>query len=165
MECLNCGGKMETRRENHRYTESGLDNVTLVGVEVRRCATCGEWELVLPRVEALHRSLALTLVRKRTRLTAKEVRFLRKYLGFSGEDFARRMHVAPETVSRWETGKQDMGWTAEMALRLMVVHEERMTDYHLAELEEVDVEKRQSELMAFQSVRTHWEPTDLGAQV
>lgn len=162
MECMECGGKMETRRENHRYTACGLPNVVLVGVEIPRCTACGTWELVLPRMEELHRTLALTLVKKRSRLTPQEVRFLRKSLGFSGASFAKRMHVAPETVSKWETGKQDMGWGAEMSLRLMVLLEQGVTDYHLEELELVE-EERKAEQMVLKPGRTHWTPAELAA--
>jgi transcriptional regulator with XRE-family HTH domain len=45
---------------------------------------------------------------------------LRKSLGWSGGDFARRMGVDPATVSRWENGAQDIGQVAERLLRLLV---------------------------------------------
>src|SRR5262249_13942609 len=53
------------------------------------------------------------LARQRARLRPEEVRFLRKYLSLSGPDFARIMDAAPETVSRWETGRQQMSLMAE----------------------------------------------------
>src|SRR5260370_42646785 len=46
MKC-ECGTEMKSRKENYRYTESGLDNVILLGVEVRRCPSCGLSEVVL----------------------------------------------------------------------------------------------------------------------
>ena len=47
--------------------------------------------------------------------------FLRKHIGLSGTDFAQRMGVARETVSRWETGATPMGAVADRLLRLLVV--------------------------------------------
>ena len=35
-------GELEVSRENYRYTESGLPNVTLENIEVSHCAACGE---------------------------------------------------------------------------------------------------------------------------
>lgn len=58
MTCASCGGQMTSKRANHRYTAGGFDHVTLVNVEVRRCKSCGEWEVVIPRIEELHRTLA-----------------------------------------------------------------------------------------------------------
>jgi hypothetical protein len=42
----------------------------------------------------------MAVIAKRSRLTAAEVKFLRKYLGWSGADFARHMGVAPESTGR-----------------------------------------------------------------
>src|SRR5260370_836362 len=108
MKCPSCSAKMTTSRENFRYDASGLGNVTLANVEVSRCPECGEYQVVIPAIEQLHAALAEALVRQRARLRSEEVRFLRKYLGLSGPDFARIMDAAPETVSRWETGRQQM---------------------------------------------------------
>ena len=51
---------------------------------------------------------------------APEIRFLRKYLGWSTADFASRMGTARETVSRWESGAVPMGSQADRLLRLLV---------------------------------------------
>jgi len=93
-------------------------------VEVDRCPKCGAVEIVIPRIEELHRALALAILRKRGRLAAPEVRFLRKYLGWSGADFAKHMGVDAATVSRWENEEQPMGPVADRLLRLMVVTRE-----------------------------------------
>ena len=97
--CLQCGHAMTTRRENVRYDASGLPGVTLVGVEVSRCAHCGEHEVAIPHIADLHRVLAHAVVRKSSRLTPAEIRFLRRSLGWSGQDFADRRRAA-----RWPGG-------------------------------------------------------------
>lgn len=51
--CLECGGKMTSQRETVKYDTLGLRNVTLVNVEVRRCQSCGEHEVVIPRINQL----------------------------------------------------------------------------------------------------------------
>jgi putative transcriptional regulator len=142
MKCLACGGLMKTRRENYRYTASGLPHVTLQGVEVSRCPRCGEVEVAIPRIETLHRTIAHALIRKRARLAPEEIRYLRKYLGWSGADFAAHMGATPETVSRWEHGTAPMGAAADRLLRLMVVTKAPVTDYSLALLTEIPGEKK-----------------------
>jgi putative zinc finger/helix-turn-helix YgiT family protein len=137
MTCLQCGGEMTTARENFKYDAAGLPGITLVGVDVSRCPNCGEYEVSIPSIEGLHRSIAHALVYKRGRLTAAEIRFLRKSLGWSGVDFAAHMGVAPETVSRWETGAATMGAQGDRLLRLMVLSKEPVRDYSLEMLKDV----------------------------
>jgi putative transcriptional regulator len=137
MKCDRCGAQMKSARENYRYDECGLDSVTLMNVEVRRCPECGEYEVDIPRMNELHRLIARMVASKAPRLTAHEVRFLRKYLGFSGVDFAATLDVTPETVSRWETGKKQMSPVAERALRLMVFVRDPIDEYPLEKLAEV----------------------------
>lgn len=81
------------------------------------------------RITELNSLLARVLICKTARLTGPQVRFLRKYLGLSGTDFARRMGVSKESVSRWETGKQHISPSNDRLLRLMVAYEEPIEDY------------------------------------
>ena len=137
MKCLECAGKMRVSREDFKYDACGLPGITLVGVEVQRCMKCGEDEVVIPKIEELHRLIVLTLVKKPARLAPAEIRFLRKHLGWSGKEFAERVGVSPETVSRWEQGQDLMGVSADRLLRLMVVHGEPLSDYSLDSLRDV----------------------------
>ena len=131
MKCLVCGTGMTTQRENFRYEASGLPGVTLLGVEVSRCRACGEYEVAIPQIEDLHKTIAQALIRKPSRLDAAEIRYLRKYLGWSGADFAAHMGTTPETTSRWETGAVRMGPVADRLLRLMVATRDPVSDYAL----------------------------------
>lgn len=141
MKCLLCRTEMKTGRENHRYKSSGLPHVVLVGVELRRCPKCGEYEVVIPHVEELHRTIALAIIQKKAKLTPEEIRYLRKYLGWSGADFARHIGVGPATVSRWENGSTPMGTTSERFLRLLVAVKTPVRDYVEETLSEVATEK------------------------
>ena len=138
IKCPECSKPMASARENYSYSASGLPYVTLVGVEVRRCKACGEHEVVIPRIEQLHRALALAVIGKKARLTASEVKFLRKYLGWSGADFARHMGVTPESVSRWENEREQMTPVADRLVRLMIVTQAPVSDYSLAGLVGLD---------------------------
>ena len=131
MTCLQCGGEMKSKKENYHYAASGLPDVTLMGVEVRRCAECGESEVAIPNIEGLHKALALSVARQPGRLAPAEIKFLRKYLGLSSVDFAKHIGVTPETVSRWESGVVKMGSTAERLLRWFIATREPVSDYPL----------------------------------
>jgi putative zinc finger/helix-turn-helix YgiT family protein len=120
MNCIFCGGEMETSREDYPYSECGLEGAVLVDVETSRCPECGEEETAIPAIEGLHGAIAARLIAKVERLTAGEVRFLRKHIGLSGVELARRLGVDPATVSRWETGNKPIGVTADRLLRVMV---------------------------------------------
>ena len=129
MTCAQCGKTMTTKRENWRYDASGLPGITLLGVEVSRCKGCGEYEVAIPRIEALHKAIAQALIRKPAKLTPAEIRFLRKHLGWSGVEFGKAIGTTPETVSRWEAGATPMGLQADRLLRLMVAHLQPIADY------------------------------------
>ncbi len=129
MKCFQCGTSMVTRKENYLYDECGLPGITLMNIEVRRCPKCGEHEAAIPRIEALHRTIAHALARKPSRLVPQEIRFLRKYLGWNGKGFAEHMCVEPETVSRWESGTVTMGAQAEALLRVMALTMKPADDY------------------------------------
>lgn len=81
--------------------------------------------------------IAMEVIGKRARLTPAEIRFLRKYLGWSGADLARRIGVSVGAVSRWENGREPMGPVADRLLRLMVAHTKTGTDYPVDRLAEV----------------------------
>lgn len=145
---------MASTRENFNYKASGLP-VTLVNVEVRRCSGCGEFEVVIPKIEELHKSIARAVIVKKTRLTPEEVRFLRTHLGWSGTIFASHMGVKPETVSRWEHGHDPMSPLADRLLRLMVLTQEPVSDYTLDKLVGVDAESKPAKIKAKAS-KTGW---------
>lgn len=129
--CLVCNNAMSISRENRRFGD-GLD-VVLIGIEVRRCSECGEEEAVIPRIAEVRSTIAENLIQRSTRLTPAEIRFLRTYLGYSGGDFAEKIGVTREAVSRWENGARPMGKTAERLLRLMVAFHIGAGPYDLAD--------------------------------
>ena len=157
MKCMSCDkGALVMTRENVRDTGSGLPGVTLLGVEVSHCPVCGDREIAIPCIEALHRALALALVGKHARLTPEEVRFLRTYLGWSGRDFARMMGVDPSTVSRWEKD-QPMGEIADRLLRAYVLLRRPVDSYPVDQLGDVAVSDPAPLRVTLRSARDGWE--------
>jgi len=142
MKCPICRSEMVTRKGNYLYTESGLNHITLHNVEIRNCKKCGEQTVSIPKIEELHRVIAFAVIKKKERLSAEEIRFLRKYLGWSGKDFAEHMGVAPETVSRWENDRESMGPVADRLLRLIIAQQKPVDSYSLELLREVKNENQ-----------------------
>lgn len=133
MQCFSCGESMVAGHENMPYDIGLPYQITLNGVVVHRCSGCDEYEVEIPKVEVLHREVALSVAHRRGRLAAGEIRFLRKSLGWSGRDFAERLEVAPETVSRWEHGALKMGERSELVLRMFVELGDRKENYVLTD--------------------------------
>ena len=104
--------------------EFGLSHVTLLNLEVRTCAACGDREFVIPAIEELHRVIAQTLATSPARLGPERVRYLRTWRDRSSADVAAMMGVRPETVSRWESRARAIKRrpTAERLLRLIVAN-------------------------------------------
>jgi putative zinc finger/helix-turn-helix YgiT family protein len=147
---------MKVVHRDHLYTESGLPNVLILEAEFRVCPKCGEEERVLPRIAQLHRVIAEAVAQKVARLTGAEIRFLRKHLGWSGEDFAAVMGVTPSTVSRWENEHESMGATAERLLRLMALRGKPVTEYPNEELKKVAQEAPAPARLRVSSRKSGW---------
>jgi len=137
MKCTECGGEMQIRKGTFKHKALGLPNVTLAGVEIRTCKECGEEEVVIARAEELNRTIVRLIVGKAGRLAGPEIRFLRKFIGWSGSDFARHFGVEPTTISRWENGHEPIGTAADRLLRLSVAYGKPVASYEDTPLESV----------------------------
>jgi len=63
MKCRKCKGRMTKTADDHRYRESGLENVVLKGIDIFRC-DCGERVISVPRVPELNALIGETLIQK-----------------------------------------------------------------------------------------------------
>ncbi len=110
---------MEGRKGEHKYTECGLASVTLKDILVFRCTNCSAIVPEIPAAGALHRVIALRLIMKRSLLAGSEVRFLRKFCGYSINDFAEIVGSSKSVVSRWE--KAGCGKGTDRIVRLLTM--------------------------------------------
>jgi DNA-binding transcriptional regulator YiaG len=127
--CINCGH----RAPKKSVERLPFNDVALVEGVVYACERCSVRYGGFPRAEDLSRAVAHHLAKSEERLTPEEIRFLRKYLGYSRKDFAAFLDVAPETVSRWESKKNpvQMVLATEKLLRLLVLNDNPIADYGL----------------------------------
>lgn len=117
--CVECGLPLQLEHQTTPYPESGLDNVQLINVPVWVCPN-GHEEFQIPAVEQLHALLTNMILRKPAPLMGKELRFLRKELGFSAKEFATRIAITPVHLSRMETGERPIQRSMDLLIRLYV---------------------------------------------
>lgn len=118
-ECTNCGAAVTPERRNYRYTESGLSNVILQGVEVADCPRCGTSDVLIPRMAKIHRAIAQALASSPARLTGEQLRFLRKHLGLSGDQLGSYLHTDRTKISKWENEDDRIGPATDRLIRLL----------------------------------------------
>jgi len=74
----------------------------------------------VPDVPELEAALAIARIMIPVKLTGDEVRFLRNTVRLKAKEIAELVQVTPETVSRWEHGKEQVGAPYEKILRLAI---------------------------------------------
>jgi len=116
-----CGEQATVISGDYLFVESGLTNVTLHGVELLKCDNCGTLTPVLSKINNLMQVIAEALVLKPSQLTGKEIRFLRKYIGFTGERFGKKLGLTKEHVSRIENEKHPVGAQTDRLIRYLAV--------------------------------------------
>jgi putative zinc finger/helix-turn-helix YgiT family protein len=137
MKCPNCKTEMICGPGKHHYKESGLDNVYLLGIDVCQCP-CGEKVVTIPAVTELHSKIALVLIKKKSLLGAKEIRFLRKSIGLTATKLGEIMGVDNATISRWENDKQRINEARDRLLRLIFLNVKGISTEEIKHLIEED---------------------------
>jgi len=115
--CTECGAVQHETRQTVMYPESGLDNVQLVNVPVWVCEN-GHEELEIPAITQLHDLLTHVIIRKPARLTGREIRFIRRRAELSAQEFACRIGISPQHLSRLENDKGKKTRTLDLLIRL-----------------------------------------------
>jgi hypothetical protein len=116
------GRRITTERAPWHYTECGLDNVYLVGIEVETDPTTGEEDLVIPDFEDLHDCIFLAIVSKRGFLTGREFRYLRRRLLWTQAEAAERIGFnGPQYVCEIESRDRAFDIRSDFFCRFVVL--------------------------------------------
>jgi putative zinc finger/helix-turn-helix YgiT family protein len=118
IKCPSCRSIRQTHKGEYHYTESGLPNVWLSGVDIFECE-CGERFALIPCIEELHKLIGKTLIGKDDQLSGKEIRFLRKHMMLMSKDFAKELGVKNVSVSRWENDDSRPSESTDRLIRLI----------------------------------------------
>lgn len=104
----------------YHYTECGLDNVLIEGLDVVS-DHAGEETVTIPAIGLLHQVIAEGIVSLPSKMSGRELRFLRTEMGMTQAQLAEILKVSLLTVSRWEREENAIHDAAEMLIRLMAI--------------------------------------------
>jgi len=116
--CDECGAAVTAGRRVRR-TRVGRYKVDDDSRAGPVCAN-GHAEVDLNELAEYERRAALVVLSQAADIGGEEIRFARKSLGFTQARLAGVLDVAPETVSRWETGSETMSRVSRLALLAVV---------------------------------------------
>ena len=118
--CAECGKQLRKVTGNYRFEDAG-NPVLLENVQLAECKDCGTRKPIIPKLDRLMHTIAFAVATQPFKLSGRDVWFLRQYSGVNGTEFARLIQVEPETLSRWENEKQEMGKNTERLTRFIAV--------------------------------------------
>lgn len=105
---------------SHHYTECGLQNVIIEGLEFV-IDDEGDEIIAIPAVNELHRMIAFGIVSHKHGITGDELRFLRTEMGYTQAELAALVHHDKQSVGRWERSEYDIDSAAEVIIRRLAV--------------------------------------------
>ena len=118
--CSNCAADCRVEKGEFLFLEFGLP-VLLQGIQVVRCSECGVEDPIIPNLNGLMRCLALGVLRADRRLTGAEIRFLRKYIGLSSKEFAKKLGVDHTNLSKYENGRLTVSMSKDRLTRMITI--------------------------------------------
>jgi len=104
----------------YHYTESGLDNVVIEGVDPCKDDD-GDAVITIENVTGLHKAIAQAIVDHNAGISSAELRFLRTEMGMTQAELARIVHHDSQSIGRWERSEHPIEPTAEALIRLLAI--------------------------------------------
>lgn len=103
---------------DYEYKASGLDNVTLIGVQIVHDDE-GDPCVAIKNVNGLNKAIAEAIVNSRRCISGKELRFLRTLMGMTQAELAGNVNKDTQSVGRWEREEHPIDANAETLIRFM----------------------------------------------
>ena len=119
--CTRCKGERFERVERKLVRTVG-DQVFSAPIPAARCVDCGEGYIDAKDGMRFEAAIAVELARRGAD-SGEAFRYMRRHLGLRGGDLAGLLSVAPETVSRWETGQRPVDPAAARLLGVLVIEQ------------------------------------------
>lgn len=104
----------------HHYTECGLQNVYIDGLEII-IDDDGDEIITISAVNALHQVIALGIVTHEHGMSGDELRFLRTEIGYTQAELAQLVHHDKQSIGRWERAEYDIDSSAEALIRRLAI--------------------------------------------
>jgi DNA-binding transcriptional regulator YiaG len=105
---------------SHHYTECGLQNVFIDGLEIV-VDDEGDEIITIPAVNELHKVIALGIVSHEHGISGDELRFLRTEMGYTQAELAGLVHHDKQSIGRWERAEFDIDGSAETIIRRLAI--------------------------------------------
>lgn len=160
MKCVMCDSEMKCREGKHHYTECGLDGVYLLGVDICDCPKCGENYVKIPLMPQLNTVIGMGLIKKKSLLNGKEIRYLRKNMGLKSKELAEYLGTVQETVSRWENNKQKIRKAHDRLIRMIYLGMKGMPTKEIIELVKndfVEISAEDNSMPVYTIPREDWD--------
>lgn len=116
--CHECG-EPQTQRTHTVRTRVGRYKVDDSSRVLRVCSN-GHADISLDELAEYERRAAVVVLSEAADIGGNEIRFARKALGLTQARLGTLLDVAPETVSRWETGSETISRVSRLALLAVV---------------------------------------------
>ena len=104
----------------HHYTECGLMNGVIHGIEAERDDD-GDWIVTVPAVNELHAVIAQGIVQHGAGMSGDELRFLRTEMGMTQAELARLVHRDKQSIGRWERSEVELDSASEALIRRLAI--------------------------------------------
>jgi DNA-binding transcriptional regulator YiaG len=102
--------------KEYRYTECGLENVIIHGMNIV-IDDAGEEVYCIPNILGLHKVIAHCIITRTHGIKPEELRFLRTEIGLTQAELAELVKKDHQTIGRWERGERPIDQNAEYVIR------------------------------------------------
>lgn len=86
--------------KKYQYIECGLDNIYIEGL--MQDDDNGEQTITVPCIQSLHKHIAKEIINKTTKISNKEIRFLRIEMGLTEGELAKKLRVSQDMIVKLE---------------------------------------------------------------
>jgi transcriptional regulator with XRE-family HTH domain len=104
----------------YHYTECGLNNVVISGLEVFLDDE-GDETIQIPYINDLHRAIASGIVLHNQGISGAELRFLRSEMGMTQAELAALVHKDKQSIGRWERAEWEIDGSSETIIRKLAI--------------------------------------------
>ena len=136
MRCTVCESKkkLEPKVQNIKYEASGLDNIVIRDAKVYHCDNCGERYLQYGNLEEIDAAIADALLKKEKPLSGKEIRFLRTWKGYSGQQFSKLLNASAAHLYRIEANNRSANDKFDRLVRLAIMSLDTDRNYEIRDM-------------------------------
>jgi transcriptional regulator with XRE-family HTH domain len=120
--CSNCG-KMAPVLFDRDYQLDGMEfPVELHKINIIKCAECGNVDPIIPNMDDMMHAVAMAVICHPCKLSGDKIRFLRKFIGKTAEEFAKLLGMDKTHLSKLENDHYPVGDQSDKLIRLLVLN-------------------------------------------